>query len=272
MDVVEARTRRTGWTEPELPTPRRSPPRAAVINWQTVVVAAVVAVGVALRFFARSDLWLDEALTVNVARLPLARLPEALRHDGAPPLYYVLLHVWMRLFGTGDAAVRSLSSICAVASLPFAWMAGRRVGGRAAAAGTLVLVASSPFAIRYATEARMYSLVGLLVLIGFLALAGALEEPRKGRLVTIALVTGALLLTHYWAVYLLGASALALVPLARRGPRREAARRVLAAMAGGGLLFAPWLPVFVYQARHTGTPWAYAPTPVSIIDTLSDYA
>ena len=132
MDVVEARTRRTGWTEPELPKPRRSPPRAAVINWQTAVVAAVVAVGVALRFFARSDLWLDEALTVNVARLPLARLPEALRHDGAPPLYYVLLHVWMRLFGTGDAAVRSLSSICAVASLPFAWMAGRRVGGRAA--------------------------------------------------------------------------------------------------------------------------------------------
>src|SRR5437016_9919278 len=229
MDVVEARTRRTGWTEPELPKPRRSPPRAAVINWQTAVVAAVVAIGVGLRFFARSDLWLDEALTVNVARLPLSRLPEALRHDGAPPLYYVLLHGWMRVLGTGDFAVRSLSSVCSVASLPLAWMAGRRVGGRTAAAGTLVVVASSPFAIRYATEARMYSLVGLLVLAGFLALSKALQKPTAGRLVAIGLVTAALLLSHYWAVYLLAATGLALVPLARRGPRREAARRVLVA-------------------------------------------
>ena len=271
MDVVEARTRRAGWAEADLVAPP-SPRRAPRVRVEVVVVATVVAIGVGLRFFARSDLWLDEALTVNVARLPLSRLPEALRHDGAPPLYYVLLHGWMRVFGTGDFAVRSLSSVCSVASLPLAWMAGRRVGGRTAAAGTLVVVASSPFAIRYATEARMYSLVGLLVLAGFLALSKALQKPTAGRLVAIGLVTAALLLSHYWAVYLLAATGLALVPLARRGPRREAARRVLVAMAGGGVVFAPWLPVFVYQARHTGTPWAYPPNPVSIIDTLSDYA
>src|SRR2546422_7089870 len=50
-----------------------------------------------------------------------------------------------------------------------------------AAAGTLVVVASSPFAIRYATEARMYSLVGLLVLAGFLALSKALQKPTRTR-------------------------------------------------------------------------------------------
>src|SRR5205085_4081636 len=176
----------------------------------------------------------------------------------------------MRVFGTGDFAVRSLSSVCSVASLPLASMAGRRVGGRSAAVGTLVLLAASPFGIRDAPEARMYALVGLLVLAGFLALSKALQGPTAGRLVAIGLVPAALLLSHYWAVYLLAATALALVPLARRGPRREAARRVLVAMAGGGVAFAPWLPVFLYQARHTGTPWAYPPNPVSIIDTLSD--
>jgi hypothetical protein len=135
-----------------------------------------------------------------------------------------------------------------------------------------VLIASSPFAIRYATEARMYSFAALLVLIGFLALSNALEEPTGGRLAVIALVTGTLLLTHYWAVYLVAATGLALVPLARRGPQMHAARRALLAMAAGGLLFVPWLPQFLYQARHTGTPWAYSPTPVSIVDTLNDYA
>ena len=56
-------------------------------------------------------MWLDEALSVNIARLPLGDLHDALKHDGAPPLYYVLLHVWTGVFGTGDVAVRSLSGV-----------------------------------------------------------------------------------------------------------------------------------------------------------------
>src|SRR5687767_12138522 len=57
----------------------------------------VIAAGIAFRFLARSELWLDEALSVNVAHLPLSELPETLRHDGSPPLYYVLLHFWTRV-------------------------------------------------------------------------------------------------------------------------------------------------------------------------------
>ena len=49
------------------------------------------------------------------------------------------------------------------------WAAGRRLGGRTTATIALLLLASSPFAIRYATEARMYSLVTLLALGGYLA-------------------------------------------------------------------------------------------------------
>ena len=77
----------------------------------------------------RSPLWLDEALSVNIARLPVGDLLEALRHDGHPPLYYLLLHYWMEVVGEGDVAVRALSGIFAVASLPLAWVAGRRLAG-----------------------------------------------------------------------------------------------------------------------------------------------
>src|SRR5262245_41238943 len=70
-----------------------------------VAVGAVVALGIALRFVQRSPLWLDEALTVNIARLSPGDLLDALRHDGHPPLYYLILHFWMRLVGEGDVAV-----------------------------------------------------------------------------------------------------------------------------------------------------------------------
>src|SRR4051794_9276695 len=85
-----------------------------------IVLLGVVLVAIAFRFVTKSDLWLDEALTVNVAKLPLGDLRGALERDGAPPLYYVLLHGWIRAFGTTDVAVRALSGVLGVAMLPLA--------------------------------------------------------------------------------------------------------------------------------------------------------
>ena len=66
----------------------------------------MIAAGIVARFLAPSGLWLDEALSVNIAKLPLGQMPGALVQDGSPPLYYLLLHFWMLLFGQGDFAVR----------------------------------------------------------------------------------------------------------------------------------------------------------------------
>jgi mannosyltransferase len=232
-------------------------------QWRTAaaaVVVLVVAVGILLRFWTRSALWLDEALTVDIARLPLHSLHAALRQDGAPPLYYVLLHFWMKVFGSSDLGVRSLSGVISVATLPVAWVAGRRFGGRSFAWMVLLLVASAPFAIYYGTEARMYSLVMLLTACGFIALDRAVRAPRPGNLVATAVVTAALLYTQYWAVYLLATIA---VWLLWQGwhqkahlSRRRGARRAFGAVVVGAAAFVPWLPTFVFQSGHTGTPWA----------------
>jgi mannosyltransferase len=238
----------------------------------SLTLATIVAVGVGLRFVTTSDLWLDEALSVNIATLPVGDLFEALRHDGHPPLYYLLLRGWMRLVGEGDLAVRSLSGIFAVATLPLAWIAGRRRAGITGARWALVIMALSPYAIRYATEARMYSLLMLLVLAGYLLIDDALLRPARWRLAAIALVSGLLLLTHYWAFYLL--AALVLVMGWRWWRHRDERRSigpVLLAVAAGGLLFLPWLPGFWFQATHTGTPWAQPTRPLAIVQrTLGD--
>ncbi|MDQ3294343.1 MAG: YraN family protein, partial [Actinomycetota bacterium] len=151
-------------------------PRAPRSTVGVLAVVAIGVVGVVARFVTRSPLWLDEALSANIAGLGLGSIPEALRHDGHPPLYYFLLHWWMNLFGEGDAEVRSLSGVLAVAALPLAWLVGRRVGGRRVAWATSLLLALSPFAVRYATETRMYALVILLVLAGHLLVRRAVEE------------------------------------------------------------------------------------------------
>lgn len=237
-----------------------------------LVGAGLLAVAVALRFVTRSPLWLDEALSVHIAALPVGDIPEALRHDGHPPLYYWLLHGWMALAGTGDVATRTLSGLFAVAALPLMWLAGRRVGGPRAAWAAVLLLAWSPFAVRYATEARMYSLVMLLVLAGHLVVRRAVDdrEARWPALVAVAALTGTLLLTQYWSMFLGASVAVVLVWWGRRaGPTAWAvAVRLVAAMAAGSVLFVPWLPSFLEQAAHTGTPWAPAPRPTVVVDLL----
>ncbi len=240
-----------------------------------IAVGAVVAAGLLLRFWTRSGLWLDEALTVNIARLPLHDIPDALKHDGAPPLYYYLLHFWIALFGQSNAAVRSLSGVIAAITLPVAWLCGRRLGGRAVAWTMLVLVASAPFAVYYATESRMYALVILLTGCGYLALARAVSRPRPGNLVAVAVVAAALLYTQYWSIYLVALVAIwlvvAVVRTRRHGHPEDAPWAALLAVAAGCLLFVPWAPTFLYQAKHTGTPWAAPPNFSAVINALTGF-
>ncbi len=236
-----------------------------------VGAAFLVAAGVALRCWTPVALWLDEALTVNIARLPLRSIPEALRHDGSPPLYYYLLHGWMRLFGTGDVAVRALSGVVSIVTLIPMWFAGRRAGNRTTAWSAVILLAASPFAIRFATEARMYSLVMLEFVLGYLALRRALARPEVKTLGAVALVTALMLLSHYWTIYLLILVTVVLAHRAIRGADPFPARRALAAMVAGSLLFLPWLPSFLFQLRHTGTPWARRPSFEAVVGVLQEF-
>ncbi|MFN0090083.1 MAG: glycosyltransferase family 39 protein, partial [Acidimicrobiales bacterium] len=230
--------------------------------------ARVLAAGVALRVWPRSALWLDEAQSVAIARLPLRDIPAALREDGAPPLYYVLLHGWMALVGAGDTALRTLSEVASIVTIPVLAEAARRwSGGRAAAWTAALLLAANPFAIRYAAETRMHAVVMLEVSLGLLAVHAALAAATRARLTAVAALAAALLYTHYWALYLLAGAAatLAVAAWRRRGGARRAALACLGTLGVGGALWLPWLPSFLFQARRTATPWAEPPSPADLV-------
>jgi mannosyltransferase len=243
-------------------------------EWALVATAALVSVGVVLRFWNHSDMWLDEALTVNISRLPLSQLHAALMKDGAPPLYYFLLHFWMKVFGSSNLGARSLSGVISVATIPCVWLAGKRMGGRMMALTVTVLVSTSPFAIYYGTEARMYSLVAFLTAAGFLAIDGALRRPTAWNLIGTGACTALLLYTHYWALYLVAVTGAWLVFQAWRAKarRRRGARAALIAVIVGCLCFIPWVPTFLYQSAHTGTPWAVPANFAAAVDAISSFA
>lgn len=239
-------------------------------DWAAVGIVAVVVAGVVLRFVSRGPLWLDEAQSVAIAKHSLAGLPDALKHDGAPPLYYGLLHVWMRVFGDSTFSVRALSGIPAVLALPVVVRLGRRIGGDAVGIASVVLLAISPFAIRYAVEARMYSWLLLLSLAGAHAVLSVHRHRTKLATLGLAVVTAAALYTHYYAVFAVGVVGAGELWLAWRR-RDPAARNALLALAVGCVAFLPWTPVLLYQSRHTGAPWAPPPDGSALLDTVDSW-
>ena len=93
-----------------------------------------------------------------------------LRHDGSPPLYYLMLHVWMSVFGNSEASTHTMSLIFGLLCIPVGTYTAWTLFGRWAAAIALVLFALNPFLTAYSPETRMYSLMaflGLLAPVGF---------------------------------------------------------------------------------------------------------
>ena len=199
-------------------------------------------------------------------------LPEARRRPAAVLRPAPLLDGVVRHLGRGrPVAVRRVRG-----DHPPAGLAGRQApGGQTVAWAALLLVATSPFAVRYDTETRMYSLVALLTVLGFLALDRSLRRPRAGNLIAVARRHRAapvhpLLVPlpdrHRHAVAGLPGVAGA-ARLADGGPGGS-----LVAVVVGCLTFLPWLPTFLFQSRHTGTPWATPATFAAMVNAVASFA
>ena len=173
-------------------------------------------------------LWWDEGYSVWFATHPLAQMAALTAEDIHPPFYYALLHGWAAFLGTGPAALRLLSVIIGMVTIPLLYLVARRMlSARAALLATLLLTIS-PLHIYYSQEVRMYGLVALLS-VGILAAAWRVFEqksggrggrrgeaargtltfapprlltPRPASLVAYILITTVALYTQYYAIFL----------------------------------------------------------------------
>jgi hypothetical protein len=227
-------------------------------------LALLTAASLALRTGGlRSGYWIDEAIAVGIASHPLADIPRALVQDGSPPLYYLLLHVWMDVAGTGEAATRALSLLFALAAIPVSWWAGSAAFDRRTGALSAAGAAGCPFLTYYAQETRMYSLVGVLSLAACGSFVLAFVHGRRRHVPLLGLWIVLLLYTHNWGLFLLGGMAVAWLELRRRG--RVATRDGALLAAGIAVAYAPWLPTVVSQALETAAPWSNRPTPLQLL-------
>jgi mannosyltransferase len=231
--------------------------------WASVCVFLLVLTGISAYLRTRylsGQFWIDEALTTGISSHPLSAIPGVLRHDGSPPLFYLLLHFWITAFGASESATHSLSLLFGLLTVPVGMWAGWSLFGRRAGVIAAILFATNAWLTQYAQETRMYELMALLGLIATTAFIHAFLHRRRKYLIVFAITLALMLYTHVWGVFFGVGAVLALIPVwFASADRRGLVRDAVMAFVGAGILFLPWLPNFIYQAGHTGAPWASSP-------------
>ncbi len=194
--------RAPGW----LRTIRDGVARAAGNRFLVVSLLTLLALGLRLIRLAYQPLWWDEGWSLFFATSGFREMLELTAVDIHPPLYYLVLHYWIRVFGSGVVSVRFLSVLLGTAAVPLLYAAGRRLAGHRGGLLAGLLLAVSPFHIFYSQEVRMYGLVTLLGAAAFYFTT--LWEARNGRVgigawLGYVLAAMAALCTAYYAAFLL---------------------------------------------------------------------
>ena len=208
--------------------------------------------------------WIDEGLSIGIARHGLFDIPGVLIQDGSPPLYYMVLHLWIGLVGESEAATHWLSLIFALACIPVALWAGTSLFGPRVGWILAGLTAFNPFLTSYAQETRMYSLVILLGLLATAFYLHAYVYDRRRYRIPFGVALALLLYTHNWGLFL-GVAFAAGVAIrwfaftTEPPQRRQLLKDAAIGFGTAAILYLPWVPSFISQARHTGAPWANPP-------------
>jgi mannosyltransferase len=171
---------------PGLPTSGESSVRA---KWLPDVrpVAASLSLITLLAFLLRwhglaaKSLWLDEAVSVEIARLHWPDFFLILWHREANmAAYYLVLRFWL-LLGDSEGFVRGLSLLFSVATVPILYFVGARLFGRTAGLLAAWLLAINAYHVRYAQEARGYAMVVFFAAVATLLLVRNVQDPLGAR-------------------------------------------------------------------------------------------
>jgi len=148
-----------------------------------LLLGLVTLMGAALRLhsLAARSLWIDEAASVSFASLAWKPFLKVLwGYQGNMAFYYFLLHGWIHL-GDSEFAVRSLSVLFGVLTIPAIYLLAARLFDRTTGLISAALLAVHSFHIHWSQETRAYSLLILLLVLATYALIAALESKSELR-------------------------------------------------------------------------------------------
>lgn len=159
--------------------------------------------GVSVTTLAFQSIRLDEAQSIWVATKSVPLILRLDAQDVLTPLYELLLHIWMQIFGSSITAARGLSFLFFLATLPVLYTVAKEATNKKVAMIAITLFSLSPFIMWYSSEARMYSLFAFVTTWNHLFFVRFINSGGRAGKVGYVITTIFGLYTHYFFIFLL---------------------------------------------------------------------
>lgn len=147
----------------------QSSTNAAKLSWVTwILLGGLVLLAVFTRVYdlGAESFWRDEVTMVNLTTGDYDVFLQDIM-GGRPPVYTAVSVVWAQLFGTGEAAVRSLSALSSLLAVAVMYLVARDLfNERVAFISTLLMIVSG-YHIHYAQDHRYYAMLMFVALASF---------------------------------------------------------------------------------------------------------
>lgn len=132
-----------------------------------IIIILILALGLRLIGINQS-LWLDEAISANVAKMPIGDIVKNFSlGDFHPPLYYWFLELWTKIGGSNVVWLRFSSILFSLVTIYFVYLIGKKIKNKNTGLLTALILTVNPLFVYYSQELRMYSMATMWLIIGF---------------------------------------------------------------------------------------------------------
>ena len=229
------------------------------LSFQRILLGAIaVAISLRLIFIGSREFWYDEVLSLllsngqkvnyfHPAAAPVAlerytallQLPIEFNRSGFfqtleqllkglvaephPPLFFLLQHFWLRLFGSSEIAMRSLPCLISIGAIGCAYGLGRKLLGNQGGLLFAAILGLNPYFLFHSLNVRMYCLLVFWIILSTWSLLELIEyrpelsevkgkqkegsvlfaHRRKWLIVFMVSLVGGMMTFYYFAVWLL---------------------------------------------------------------------
>lgn len=223
------------------------------------MIIVILIIGLILRLISlNQSLWLDEGINVNnVSALSFKSL--ILNYTPAdfhPPGYHIILKLWIMLAGNSEIAVRIPSVIFGIITVYCTYLIGKKLFEEKTALIGATLMATSPLAIYYSQEARMYSMAAAFCAASIYFFISLIKKDRL-LFWTGFIVSTSLMLYSDYLPYLLIPVYIFYLLLNKKTIAKHTLKTFIPALIIIFIILVPWLLIFPRQI-HTGLSAAAA--------------